>query len=549
MAQLHNAPETVLTASPRVRSDGTELPGNAERSAARRLIVLTRDPALEGALEGMGSDVPLLVVDTLAQLTDELMQRGAVSALLDIHALDAPVDAVVDALAAQFPDLRLMVAGQAADQSLLATRISEQTVFRFVHKPASPQRLKLFLDAAFRTPLRQEDRRSAPRPAQGAAQNDAAPPFGSGPTRSGALPYVFIGLAAAAIAGTAAWYFSRQPAAPPATTLVAPAANTAPAVDTRATQLEQALRAAEAALLAGRLEEAATATAQARAIEPANPRIAFLAAQIEREQTRLNADSAQREAVENRQGLIRRALTSFEERLARGALVEPLGDSAVSRLREAESIAPRDPAVLTARDALVAALLTEADKSLAAGRTDAARRLVDVTAQVNARAPGLDLFRRRVEEVAARANAVTPPPVEPVRAAPAPEPVQVAAAPPPAAAETKPATPPAAAPAEPRPGETVVSATRLTSIRKVEARYPEQAYQSMTSGWVDMEFSVMKDGSVDNVIVTASEPGRTFDSAAVSALRRYRYLPVLRDGVPVEQRARLRMRFTAQASN
>jgi TonB family protein len=548
MAQFHNAPETVLTASPRVRSDGTELPGNAERNAARRLIVLTRDPALEGALEGMGADVPLLVVDALAQLTDELMQRGAVSALLDIHALDAPVDAVVDALAAQFPDLRLMVAGQAADQSLLATRISEQTVFRFVHKPASPQRLKLFLDAAFRTPLRQEARRSAPPPVPGTAQNDAGQPSGGGPLRSGALPYVLIGLVAAAIAGTAGWYFSRKPAAPPATTLVAPAASAAPEVDARAAQLEQALRAAEAALLAGRLEEAATATAQARAIEPANPRIAFLATQIEREQARLNADSAQREAVENRQGLIRRALTSFEERLGRGALVEPLGDSAVSRLREAESIAPRDPAVLAARDALVAALLTEADKSLSAGRTDSARRLVDVTAQVNARAPGLDLFRRRVEEVAARANVVTPP-AEPVRAVPTPEPVQVAAAPAPAAAETKPATPPAAAPAEPRPGETVISATRLTSIRKVEARYPEQAYQSMTSGWVDMEFSVMKDGSVDNVIVTASEPGRTFDSAAVSALRRYRYLPVLRDGVPVEQRARLRMRFTAQASN
>jgi hypothetical protein len=32
----------------------------------------------------------------------------------------------------------------------------------------------------------------------------------------------------------------------------------------------------------------------------------------------------------------------------------------------------------------------------------------------------------------------------------------------------------------------------------------------------------------------------------MSAMRRYRYEPVQRDGVAVEQRARLRMRFTAQ---
>jgi TonB family protein len=531
------------------------MPGNnAERgSAARRLIVLTRDPALEGALQELGSAVPVLVVDELAQLTDELMQLGAVSALLDIGALDAPVDAVVDALAAQFPDLRLMVAGQAADQSLLATRISEQTVFRFVHKPASPQRLKLFLDAAFRAPPRMDERRAVPRAAAGSeVAEPAASPFGGGP-RSSALPYTFMALIAVAVAGTAGWYVWHKPAAAPAAAVVpTQAADPRPASTPGNDQLEQALRTAESALLAGRLDEASAATEQARALEPANPRLSFLATQIERERSRMSADSAQREAVETRQNQIRRVLASFEEKLARGALIEPLGQSAAAQLREAEGIAPRDPAVLAARDALVAALLNDADKALTSGKPDAARRLVDVVAQVNARAPGLDLFRRRIEEIAARPTVTAPPLAEPARTtAPAPEPAQVVAAPAAVVPEAKTVAPAtvAPAPAEARPADGVISAARLKAVRKVEAKYPVQAYETLTSGWVDMEFTVTRDGGVDDVVVTASEPGRTFDSAAMAAMRRYRYEPVLRDGVAVEQRARLRMRFTATDSN
>ena len=61
-----------------------------------------------------------------------------------------------------------------------------------------------------------------------------------------------------------------------------------------------------------------------------------------------------------------------------------------------------------------------------------------------------------------------------------------------------------------------------------------------------MEFTVARDGSVKDVTVVNAEPRRTFDAAALAALKRYRYQPVVRDGETVEQRARMRMRFTAQ---
>jgi protein TonB len=63
-----------------------------------------------------------------------------------------------------------------------------------------------------------------------------------------------------------------------------------------------------------------------------------------------------------------------------------------------------------------------------------------------------------------------------------------------------------------------------------------------------MEFTVARDGSVKDIAVVNAEPRRTFDAAAQAALRRYRYQPVVRDGETVEQRARMRMRFTAQDS-
>src|SRR5690606_6042564 len=128
------------------------------------------------------------------------------------------------------------------------------------------------------------------------------------------------------------------------------------------------------------------------------------------------------------------------------------------------------------------------------------------------------------------------------------------AAPPAAAPATAPApaasagdAPASGSAAAPKPAESgPVSASTLRVVRRVAPEYPQFALDSGVSGWVEMEFSVAKDGSVRDVKVIESEPGRTFEAAAVAAMRRYRYEPVIRDGEPVEVSARLRMRFTPQ---
>ena len=120
-------------------------------SAPRVLIALTNDPALSRAVQELvASGIEVGIVQTAQALIDELLQHASAIALIDSATVDMPIEALVDAIASQFPDLRLLVAGHSTEQNLLATRIAKQSVFRFVHKPASAQRLKLFLDAVGR---------------------------------------------------------------------------------------------------------------------------------------------------------------------------------------------------------------------------------------------------------------------------------------------------------------------------------------------------------------------------------------------------------------
>jgi TonB family protein len=585
-----------LPANPNVRSDRSDLSAAAvalqDHGNARRLIALTRDPALGRALQELASEVSIHIVQDLRKLTDELLAHGTNVALLDAAALDAPVDGVVDAITAQFPDLRLMIAGQTGEQSLLASRIASETVFRFIHKPATPQRLKLFLDAA----SREGERRHA----------DATGSGTSGATPRGPSPraLIFAVLAAVSMAAAAAWVFWPEGAAARlnASDLakveqlvqqasVALAANRYVASDgSSAAELyrdalaidevngeartgfdnaiDSALGSAEQSVLAGKLDEARVTVEAIRLIAPQNQRLQFLDTQLAKETERAYADAEQRSALEARQQQIRAAIDRMGERARRGALLNPPGDNAITQFRAAEALNPGDPAVRSARDALVASLLNAADFEINAHRLPSAGQFVEAAGQINSSAPGLNAIRRRLAEAAlpSAATNTAPPPQpaarpqpEPAAPAvvestpPAPEqasaPTQVAEVAPAEASTPAPAAPATTSPASAAgfiPGEGVVAEGRLKALRRVPAEYPAQALERLISGWVELEFTIAKDGSVKDVEITAAEPRRVFDSASVAALRRYRYAPVLKDGQPVEQRARTRMRFTAK---
>jgi protein TonB len=65
--------------------------------------------------------------------------------------------------------------------------------------------------------------------------------------------------------------------------------------------------------------------------------------------------------------------------------------------------------------------------------------------------------------------------------------------------------------------------------------YPARALAGGIEGWVQVQFSVTAIGTVRDAIVVASEPGTTFDEAALKAIARWRYNPRVVDGEAVER--------------
>ena len=117
------------------------------------------------------------------------------------------------------------------------------------------------------------------------------------------------------------------------------------------------------------------------------------------------------------------------------------------------------------------------------------------------------------------------------RPQPAPEP---APEPSPEPAET--ATPPAepaaaqrdAAPAaEPAPSNEPVSVGQVAPTNRVNPSYPPRAQRRGMEGFVEVEFVIQRNGSVDgsSIRVTNAQPRRVFEDAAREAIARWQFEP------------------------
>src|SRR5262249_3415958 len=84
-----------------------------------------------------------------------------------------------------------------------------------------------------------------------------------------------------------------------------------------------------------------------------------------------------------------------------------------------------------------------------------------------------------------------------------------------------------------------VSESALTRTRYVPPEFPLLARQRGIDGWVDLQFVVKTDGSVGDAAIVGAQPVGVFEQAALDAVRRWRYQPVVRGGQNVSQRARV----------
>ena len=644
--------------------------------AGEGVVVLTRDEALVRTLQTIGSEYNTVSVGNESELASHLLAQNTGVAILDAGAICGPVDRISERLRAQFPELVLIVAGSIDDQSALAAQITNGTVYRFLHKPVSEQRVKLFVDAAWR--------RHGEEQSGGAAAAPGAPPPGE--RAGGTNMLVLGGVTVAVLAVVGGWFFLHKGAVPqsasPATAAAAPAsaeatrdavledlltraqaalasgalvappgANAADLYrqaqrrnpkDPRGTNglekvIDRLLSSAEAQLLAQHLDEAQRLTDLARAIKPDHVRVAFLLAQIGKERERAVLaqarqaassgnieqalsvlDGATREGQhsnlvsEARQELEHKKLdervqdfvSRANERMRTGDLVEPAQDNAQFFIESARALAPNDAEVKQLQRQLLDRLVGEARKSLTAGNADQGEHWIQAAADAGVGEDDIAALKQDAQRVraAAKTDALarlallvnqrltqgkvlepagdsakaylaqlveadpTFPSTQAAREAFAARTLEEAKN---AArrqdyagaqrwlgeAHEAGADQPSinainndmrAAQDEAKKANEVVPASQLDLTHYVAPEFPIAARQRAMSGWVDVQFTVETDGSVGDLVVVAAEPAGVFEQPATDAVRKWRYRPILRDGQPINQRARVRVRFALQ---
>jgi TonB family protein len=646
------------------------------------LVVLTRDEALVHTLQVVSTEYQVFPVSAESDLAAHLVASATGVAILDVSAVASPVDRLSERLKAQFPDLVLIVAGSVDDQSALATQITKGTVYRFLHKPVSEQRVKLFVDAAWRR--------------HGEGQDGTVGLSGSPPPRErpGARLLLSGGAALVAAAVASVLFLTRKPNTPivdavaPAQTAPAPAAHdvlleddlaraekalasgalVAPPGANAADWYRQAIQRnpkdprgakgldkvidgllsnAEAQLLAQHLDEAQRLTDQARAIKPDHVRVALLLAQIGKERERAVLTQARQAAAsgnigqalavldganhtvqqstlvtEARQELQQKQLdarvhdfvTRASDRMRDGQLVEPAQDNARFYIESARALAPNDTEVKQTQRQLLERLVAEARKALATDNADQADHWIDAAADAGVPPDVVAQLSQEAERVRATAKAdalahlallfnqrlTQGKVVEPASDSAKYFLAQLEQSGPthqttltahqafaartldeaknaahrqdyPAAqkwlaeardagvdagsinsvnddikAAQAAAEAAAAAAVAASHANDVVQASSLEIVKYVPPEFPFAARQRAMSGWVDVQFLVLPDGSVSDVSVVEANPAGVFETPATDAVRKWKYQPVMRDGKPINQRARVRVRFALQ---
>lgn len=647
----------------------------AETVTRESLIVLSHDGALVETLQILGHDHDIFTVGAEADLAAQLIAEHAGVTILDAAAVSSPVERLTERLKAQFPDLVLIVAGGIDDQSALAAQITNGTVYRFLHKPVSEQRVKLFVEAAWRRHT-QEISGIFPaltEPVVIPKQRTTLPP----------AALVGAGAAVAAFVLVGAWLIVRKPDSLPAATTstgtaeaplaagrdevletllaradkaLAAGALVTPPEDNAADLYKQALlrnandpraggglekvidkllSAAEQELLAQRVDEAQKLTDQARAIKPDHVRVAFLTAQIAKERERAILMQARQAAAtgnteqaiaildgassKQKSTLVAETKRELEQkrfdqrvgdylrkaldRLKKGDVLEPPQDNARFFVESARAIAPTDPDVKQAQRQLADRILSEARKALNAGNADQADKWIQAGPDAGVSREDITSLTRESQRVrtAAKADAMARMAllfnqritqgrlVDPVSDSAKFYLTQLVQADPshPSTQLAKQAF--AARSLDEARGAVrrqeysvakrwlaeakeagaddtslgyvdrdittaqngksapdFVTATSLQLIRYAKPEFPTNASARGLDGWVDVQFTVKRDGTTGDIAVIGAQPVGVFEAVTIDAVRKWRYRPVMRNGQPVDQRAQQRVRFALE---
>jgi len=92
--------------------------------------------------------------------------------------------------------------------------------------------------------------------------------------------------------------------------------------------------------------------------------------------------------------------------------------------------------------------------------------------------------------------------------------------------------------------EIAASDSDVVPIVRVTPQYPLRASERGIEGWVEVEFTISKLGTVKDPSVINSHPSSIFDRSALKAIRKWKYNPKIEDGEPVERPGvKVRLKF------
>ncbi len=78
---------------------------------------------------------------------------------------------------------------------------------------------------------------------------------------------------------------------------------------------------------------------------------------------------------------------------------------------------------------------------------------------------------------------------------------------------------------------------------KIPPRYPIRAALDRIEGWVKIEFTITKEGTVKDAVVVQAHPSKIFNRSALQAIRRWKFKARIIDGEAFEQRAMQELKF------
>jgi len=552
------------------------------------VVVLTSDPGLLATLHQSAGPEHAIWHAPSADTAVDLLVGGRCSILVaDLGALRGDAAALLDRLHAQFPELILMATGRREEEHSVAMLVSDQRIYRFLHKPVSPARANLFLSAASR---RYNELRNAV-PIDLITGKHIVPR-----SKTPAIVISLVVLLSLAAGGAFWWQSRKEPVA------VAPPPRAVGSL-TPDEQIADFLARGEMALATDRLVDPRGNNAveyyrSVLALQPDNP-----GAHTGLERVGMKMEARVLEALQERDAARgATALATLQHAVPEYPRLDQLRAELLALSRSSRSpISVASPPEPVKRPPA----RTSAPASTPGAKAATTQTAPTPTPSVDAPAPGAAALTVTAPAAAATAAAAAgsdptqseldnvarlrgrgillEPPVnnayeqllalrakypysigvrteqqqlastflDRTRTALAASDVATASAflsrvdnlVPNMAATKSLQTQLATLQQQSQFNSNIVQAKTLKRVREVPPVYPRDAERQKLSGWVDVEFTVAPDGSTQDLVVRGAEPQRTFDQAAIDAVKRWRFEPIMRDGTAVAQRAALRIRF------